>query len=626
MTVFKVRSIAIALGFEITNLKKAQEFEDSIENLRAGAERLASMARKAAMGIAAIGTAAGLAARNTAEQANEIRKNSAALGTTIEKYQELRYALQRVDMDVNDMMDTFVQVTERVNQAATGSERLEEQLAKIGISAKELIKRDPTEIFLEMAGALRNVESATDRVSIASQVLGEEAARKLLPVFSKTNRSLEEYIVVARRAGIIMSREQVMMADRAHDSFSRVNLVLQALRQTIGMKLIPIFEHYSERIWDAYVANQELIDQKIDEWIDGFERGVEVLENYWEITDQLVQSWGGWGEVIKDVGATFATIMGYKVVGVIATMLGAVKNLTTTIASVAGVKVIAVFTAIATIVLVAALAIEDMVGHMNGAESLVGWLKKHLKELPIILRPMALLWIYIGELVRAVWNQFQAFAPSIKKLIPILKIIGVFIGTVILGFVFHLIIAVSTLVLTFSFILGVLGEIVNFLGHMVDVVVDHVKMLFGELTNINWSVLGDDLKNMFFGAIDAIGDKFMGFISRAKEAALSIVPDIGGLRDKIVSKIKGPEIPENQRYNTAQIALDAANPSTATARGGGGGSSTQNSQVNNVDQKVTIEVKGGDDPRSTARETKKQFDRQSSWTPDAAATFATGNR
>lgn len=626
MTIFKVRSVAIALGFEITNLKQAQEFEDSIENIRAGAERLASMARKAAMGIAAIGTAAGLAAKETAQQANEIRKNSAALGTTIEKYQELRYALKRVDMDVNDMMDTFVQVTERVNQAATGSERLEEQLAKIGISAKELIKRDPTEIFLEMAGALRNVESATDRVSIASQVLGEEAARKLLPVFSKTNRSLEEYIVVARRAGIIMSREQVMMADRAHDSFSRVNLVLQALRQTIGMKLIPIFESFSERIWDAYVNNQELIDQKIDKWVDGFRRGVEVLENFWYVTDQLAQSWGGWGKVIKDVGATFLTIMGFKVVGVVGTMLTAFKNLTATIASVAGAKIIAVFAVIATVVLVAALAIEDMVGHMNGAESLVGWLKKHFEELPTLLKPMALLWIIIGDFVKAVWNQLEAYLPSIKKLIPVLKIIAVYIGTVILGFVFHLILAVSTLVLVFSFILGVLGEIVNFLGHMVDVVVEHVEMLFSELANIDWSVLWDDMKNMFFDAIDAIAEKFMSFVSTAKDAALSLVPDFGGIRDRIKKNLNPPKVPENQKFNTARLALDAANPSTATARGGGGGGSTQNSQVNNVDQKVTIEVNGGDDPRSTARETKKQFDRQSSWTPDAAATFATGNR
>lgn len=629
MTVFKVRSIAIALGFEIKNLEEAQRFEDAIENIRAAGERLASMARKVVMGIAAIGTAAGAAASSTANNAKEILKNSAALDTSVEKYQELSYALRRVGMDTNDMMDTFVQVTERVNQAASGSETLRDELAKIGIDARELAKKDPSTIFLTMAERLREVESASQRTAIASQVLGEEATRRLLPVFSKSNRSLRDYITVARRAGIIMSRDQVEMANQASESFSKVQLVLMAIKQTLGLRLIPIFENFADAIWHAYLNNQDLIDQRIDEWVGHFEKGVDVLHNYWNITNNVVDSLGGWNAVIKQIASTMAIIAGLKIVGLIATIATAIKNLGAFISAIGGAKVVAVFSGIAVALLVAGAIMEDFVGHLNGAQSYVQWLKDNFFELPVVLMPAAALWALFAETAKFIWTQVKKLKPLFEELIPVIKIIGGILLTVVvaaavsfLGYLTGVATILTTIGAIVSGIVWLFKKLLEIVVLVVKAMAGGAEALYQEFKNLDWSKLWEDMKDGFMEALTGMASGVGDFFGAFGE-------EIGGL---FGFGNDGPGI--KGASPSAQIAMEEVRarqagymtPSTATSGGGGGNSSTSNTQINDVRQSNTININGSEDPKKTAEEVSKRLKEQQTWTPAANAAFSTGNR
>lgn len=175
----------------------------------------------AAMGVAAVAAAAGFAkvAASALEAAENIADIANKSGASIRGLQRLRFAADQNGSSARDMDDALTRLTRRMSLFATdGGGPAAKAIEQLGLNIRNAdgSLRASDEVFAEIAQRFETLEDSAQKAALASQLFGEDAGPRLVPLLSQGADGVRAFGDEAERLGIVLDDVAVSKAGAAN--------------------------------------------------------------------------------------------------------------------------------------------------------------------------------------------------------------------------------------------------------------------------------------------------------------------------------------------------------------------------------------------------------------------------
>ena len=184
-----------------------------------------------------------------AENADELLTLASTTGLTTDELQKMQYAANFVDVEFNTMVGLTTKLEQTMIKARNGADGAADVFKKLHIRVKDSrgALRDQNEVFMEAIDALGKVKNSTERDALAFELFGK-SAKELNPLIEKGSKGLKDLYEEADKLGIVMSGEDLQALGELQDAFDRFDATTQALKNSLGLALLPILTALFEAI------------------------------------------------------------------------------------------------------------------------------------------------------------------------------------------------------------------------------------------------------------------------------------------------------------------------------------------------------------------------------------------
>ncbi|WP_186650085.1 phage tail tape measure protein [Fluviispira vulneris] len=277
--------------------------------------------------IVAAGSAVGYLAFSTAKYAEEVHKNAEIIGMATDEYQRLAYAAKISGINQQEMASSLGSLFQTLKDSKDGKlSETQEQFKKLGIALKDSHgqSRKVSDILSDVSDRFAKIESPIKRAALASALFGD-SGRKMLPFLREGSAHLRALGDEAQRSGNVLSDNQIKRLTEMNENFRRLTSMLNGLKLSIGMVLLPFMNKLILRITDWYEKNEALIRQGIEKFFKGVTDGLEIFVQIISTSYRILT---GFIKILDDMGIslnTLALILGlfatWKIFGVLGNII-----------------------------------------------------------------------------------------------------------------------------------------------------------------------------------------------------------------------------------------------------------------------------------------------------------------
>ena len=253
-----------------------------------GAIGKAGLAGAAIAGAAAVGVklVSSFLSANT-----EIARMSTSLGISTDDLQKWKFAAEQSGTELEVVGDASRTLSERIREAAEGSEDAISQFDALGLSAEELGKLTPNEQLRTYFGALGDVENQSVQTAIGQAALGDDYAR-LSPLIEGGSAALDEYGRQAEVAGIL-TEAQIRASERSQMAFGNFNNALKGVVNQGIAALLPAIEGLSKFLSETvapFMTNTliPVMQRLIEDGFKAIKQAVEDLQPVFEVVWEAI--------------------------------------------------------------------------------------------------------------------------------------------------------------------------------------------------------------------------------------------------------------------------------------------------------------------------------------------------
>lgn len=228
----EIRGVAESLGLKVS---------PALEKLAKKFDGVTAAVGNAVIGIGAMVGGLVSCSKAAAEDADELLTLASTTGLTTEQLQKMRYASDFVDVSLDTMTSMTTKLEQSMINARKGTGDVADAFKKLHIRTTDTrgALRDQNEVFLEAIDALGKVKNSTERDALAMQLFGK-SAKELNPLIEKGSQGLNELYDEAERLGVVMGEDDVAALGNLNDAFDRWENTTQALKNSLGLTLLPI--------------------------------------------------------------------------------------------------------------------------------------------------------------------------------------------------------------------------------------------------------------------------------------------------------------------------------------------------------------------------------------------------
>jgi len=371
-----VRELFAKLGLSVDAASFAVA-DQMLGAVKSGLGLLVSGAVKAGEGLAESVT-------KTVETASALNDTSVALGVTTDAIQELGYAAQLNGSSVEGMADGLRKLSIHMAAAAAGSEEAAQTFAKLGVKIKseDGKLRDADQVFADLADKFKSMPDGARKVATAVAIFGKSGAA-LIPTLQAGRDELAELRQEARELGIVLDKDTIAAGDDLGDTWDKLKAAADGLRYSIGGPLLSGFKELLDSMVRWIKANRELIAQRLRSVMRGIAGAIKAvgvgLDLVWRALNFVIAQWKLFAALIVGSLAAIAIANAGAVISFIA--LGAAAIGSAIAAAAAWVVAAAPFIALAALIAIVLLALEDLWVFLHGGKSLIGDVGKELAKL-----------------------------------------------------------------------------------------------------------------------------------------------------------------------------------------------------------------------------------------------------
>jgi hypothetical protein len=264
-----LEELAVLLGFKVEGDQNLSRFERGLSNVdrkvTTAARNISKYGAIAAGAFAAIGAGMFKLASDAAGPLDEIGKAADRIGITVEQVQRLGFAAEQAGSSQGEMTSALETMTGRLAEAARGSGRAKTVLDAYGMSATDATGKvkDANVFFLELADHMQTMSEA-ESLDLA-QKLG--LSRGLVTLLRSGRDAIQADGDLAEASGFIFGRQATDNAEAYNNAFGLLKRTIEGLKTAIGVELLPVMTQAIGVMQNWINANGEFIRQKISEVI-----------------------------------------------------------------------------------------------------------------------------------------------------------------------------------------------------------------------------------------------------------------------------------------------------------------------------------------------------------------------
>ena len=242
---------------------------------------VAVAAKAAAAALATVTAAAGATVaavvsvtNATAQQGDEIDKNSQKLGMTAQAYQEWDFIMQHAGSDIDKMGTSVKKLATAVEEP---TDKTTAAFEKLGISLEDAKKMSQEDLFAATITALQSMESGTERTAIATDLLGKSA----MDLGALLNMSADETAAMRQEVhdlGGVLSDDAVEAAAAYQDSLQNVKTAIGGIKNSVGSQFMPSMIRMMNSVTQIASGNMDAVaglEIGIDEFVGNIEKMAE---------------------------------------------------------------------------------------------------------------------------------------------------------------------------------------------------------------------------------------------------------------------------------------------------------------------------------------------------------------
>ena len=257
-----ISRLAVLLGLD------AGEFN---KNLGMAKEKVEGFGIGAKISLAAVGTAFVAASKEAIQFADQINDVAKANEVAVESVLELSQALALNGGNIDDNSKIFASFTNKVDEAAQGSDKLRKSFQDLGVTTKDLATLTEQELLEKTLKGLSNIEDPIRRNALAFDLLGK--AVKGVDV-----KGL--YADYERAKGSFAGSDQV---------YARIGVAIDAMdlrwlhfKDNLAKNVLPILEAIAKAMEAIHSVNQKLDPyfEKIDKFFGFGPKGAQGSSTY----------------------------------------------------------------------------------------------------------------------------------------------------------------------------------------------------------------------------------------------------------------------------------------------------------------------------------------------------------
>lgn len=175
---------------------------------------------------------------NTLQMSDTARQ----LGTTTQAMREWQFVAEQSGLPVETMNSALQTLSQNMRSVQLGNGDMATAFRRLHVPVRDAQRnlRDASDVFGEAGVAIARIENPTRRARLATQVFGE-AGRQLIPIFEQGETAINGMRDEVRNllGGNLQAMEQ--QSRRVRAEYSRFNLSLEALTNSIVLQLLPSF-------------------------------------------------------------------------------------------------------------------------------------------------------------------------------------------------------------------------------------------------------------------------------------------------------------------------------------------------------------------------------------------------
>lgn len=299
---------------------------------------------------------------------DELDKTSKQLGISTDALQEWRFAAGLAGVEGNEMSNSLGKLQKNAFEAVKGNKTLREDFRKLGVdltNANGEVKNGD-ELLVAMAEGMANLDNDTEKVALSMNLMGR-SGRKLLPLLNEGASGIEAMRAEAQSLGGVMSQDLIDATVQLTDDQFRAQQAWQGVKNDIAQALIPAYlalAHATTAVAKAIRGPLKvafgIFKNIASVFIDGAEELNKIFDGLGTALLALIPILGSLG---------------------IAVVLFSKKAVWGAIKTAASWAIAALpFLAIAAIIALLLLAIDDFITFMKGGDSVIGRLVNRFKK------------------------------------------------------------------------------------------------------------------------------------------------------------------------------------------------------------------------------------------------------
>lgn len=363
-----IREFLVKLGVK-ADQKSVDKFNQGVTTLTKNLTQVVAVAAGAATGLVAL-------AQSAANQGDTAAKQAKQVGLTAESLQEYAHAAELSGVSQETIISGAGRLARGLRDAQKGVGKAGEVMNELGVEFLDANgKLLETDVTIErLADKIAEMPDSFNKTALTMDLFGRSGAQ-MIPLLNSGGEGIREMRQEARDLGIVISNEAAAQAEEFNDSLFRLKQIVKGVRNTIGVALIPIITRVATNIKEWYLANREVIQQRLEEFVVKLSDAVKDLVDFMVDLNAKVMEIGGWEVVMGILKGMVEAFVAFKVIKTVIASVQVLQGIFGVLGAVSlatlGPIILAAI-AVATHITLITLAVQDFIGFLQGKDSILG--------------------------------------------------------------------------------------------------------------------------------------------------------------------------------------------------------------------------------------------------------------
>lgn len=261
------------------SIRAKDQFTKVFKSLGSSFTKMASVAKRAAIGIAGVATAVTGFVTVVQNGIDKQAKFASRIGVGVAELSKMQFAAQQSGISIEQMNMATQRMTRRVAEAASGIGEARSALFELGISAQKFKQLKLDDQMARLADAMEQVQDPADKLRLGFKLFDSEGT-SMLQMLQGGSEQMRALAKDAAFLGVVISEKSAQSARDFTDQMGRVTSSMKGVSRAIADDLGPVMSGLAKTFANSLANNREAIVAFVSNAVKGVFTLFEVFSQF----------------------------------------------------------------------------------------------------------------------------------------------------------------------------------------------------------------------------------------------------------------------------------------------------------------------------------------------------------